>query len=222
MALKWVQAIQVVTRNGIDGKRFTYHPGDWFQARNMEIKTRLAAGQIAIFADTGDARIFEPNECGIVTPVTSLRLDKLGAAANTLSITNSAEPIVPYLYTFYYTGGKFREEMIPIAFELLRKWEMAIPIESFNILASSIGSREEKAYTLEIIGDLRIPVYDVKQVYFRKCSATFALVECWKEEMARFTDPVSDKRMAFLRALYLNPLLILALPPSWRTGITKS
>ena len=223
MALKWVQAIEIITRiSETDHKRTRYYPGDWFQARNMEIKRRLAAGQIAIFSDTGDARIFEPNECGIVTSVDSLRLDKLGASANSLSITKSAEPIIPYLYTYYYTGGKFREEMLPIAFELLHKWEMAIPILSFDTLASSIGTKEQREYTKKIIMDLRVPVYDIRQIYFRKCQATYTLVEAWKEEIQRFEPTDSSMCLAFLRALYLNPLLILALPPSWRTGIKRT
>jgi hypothetical protein len=220
MALKWVQAIAMVTRKENESsKRKTYYPGDWFQARNMEIKQRLAAGEIALYSNTGDAIIFEPNECGIVTSVKDLRLDKLGSAANSLSITNSLEPMVPYLYTFYYTGGKFREEMLPISFDQLKKWDVAVPIESFNILAATIGTIEERKYTLEIIGDLRVPVYDVRQMYFKKCAETFALTEAWKEENSRF--PNGDPRLAFLRALYLNPLCILALPPSWREGIKK-
>ena len=218
MALKWVQAISIVTRKeDSDGKRITYYPGDWFQARNLEIKQRLAAGEIALYSNTGDAYIFEPNECGIVTSIKDLKLDKLGSAAETLSISYSLEPMIPYLYTFYYTGGKFREEMLPISFDQLQKWEAAVPIESFDILAESIGTVEERKYTLEIIGDLRVPVYDVRQMYFRKCEATFALTEAWKAEIEKFPEP----RLAFLRALYQNPLLILALPPTWREGIKK-
>ena len=222
MALKWVQAITVITRVEEHGKRKTYHPGDWFQARNLEIKRRLAAGEIAIFENTGEVKIFQPNECGIVTSIESLKLDKLGSSANSLAITKSSEPSIPYLYTFYYRGGKFREEMLPLTFELLQKWEMAAPIESFDILAATIGTKEERAYTESIIGDLRVPVYDTKQVYFRRCAATFKFVEAWKAEIYRYSDAINDTRLAFLRALYLNPLLILALPPSWRTGIKVS
>ena len=218
MALKWVQAISIVTRKeSPEGRRKTYYPGDWFQARNLEIKQRLAAGEIALYTNTGEAAIFEPNECGIVTSVQNLRLDKLGSAVNSLSISYSLEPMIPYLYTFYYTGGKFREEMLPISFDQLQKWEAAVPIESFDILAETIGTVAERKYTLEIIGDLRVPVYDVRQMYFRKCAATMALTTAWKEEIKKFPEP----RLAFLRALYQNPLLILALPPTWREGIKK-
>jgi len=218
MALKWVQAIMILSRNeSPNNKRKVYYPGDWFQARNLEIKQRLAAGEIALYTNTGDADVFEPDECGIVTSVRDIRLPKLGSAANALSISYSLEPMIPYLYTFYYTGGKFREEMLPISFDQLQKWEAAVPIESFDILAESIGTVKERNYTLKIIGDLRVPVYDVRQMYFRKCEATFALTEAWKEEKEKFPEP----RLAFLRALYQNPLLILALPPTWREGIKK-
>ena len=217
MALKWVQAIKLITRVEQNSKRSTYYPGDWFQARNLEIKKRLAAGEIAIFENSGNAKIFEPNECGIVTYIANLKLPKLGASAADLSMTISSEPSIPYMYTFYYTGGKFREEMLPLAFDLLKIWHMAIPIESFDIIASSIGTMEDRKYTKEVIGDLRVPVYDIRQICFRKCAETFALVEAWQLECNRFKE--GDSRLAFLRALYTNPLLILALPPSWREGI---
>jgi len=222
MALKWVQAIKQITRTGTAGSgRKVYYPGDWFQARNMEIKQRLANNEIAIYDNSGDANIFEPEECGIVSAVPNLNLAKLGASANSLSISYNLEPMIPYLYTFYYTGGKFREEMLPIAFDLLKKWEMAVPIESFDILAETIGSVKQRNHTLKIIGDLRVPVYDVRQMYFRKCDATIALTEAWKEEqMLTMEDGVlGEPRLAFLRALYLHPLLILALPPTWREGV---
>jgi len=217
MALKWVKALKRINRITEANTKEIYYPGDWFQARNQEIHNRLAKGEVAIYAADGQEHIYQIAACGVVSDRPELNLAALGNPANGLGWTQTTELISPYLYTLYWRGGKIRPELLPASFELLKTWEMAIPLGDFGTLANGIGTEEDRKLTQEVLGDLRIPVYDTQQMYVRTCSATEHLFAAWKVEKEKLLG--GDDRLAFIRALYLNPLLILALPPSWVTGI---
>ncbi len=183
----------------------------------MEIRQRLAKGQIELASDLGKPRIYKVEECGVVTADTTIQVSHLGVRGIGLEITYTSDFILEYPYTLFWNGGKLRTELLPTSFELLHTWEIAIPLESFQRLAEHVGSEEDRELTLAVLGDLRIPLYDVQQIYARRCTAVASLLQAWKVEKEKIAD--GDTRLAFLRALYPNPLLILALPPSWIAGI---
>jgi len=183
----------------------------------MEIRKRLAAGEIELATSIGKVRVYRVEECGVVTTDSKLTGEALGTHGIGLEITYSEEHTLKYLYTLFWNGGSLRTELLPISFELLKKWEIAIPIGDFNVLAANVGSEEDRRLTKSVLGDLRVPLYDVRQIYARRCSAVQTLLDAWKLEQEKV--PGGDSRLAFLRALYVNPLLILALPPSWTVGI---
>jgi len=218
MALKWVRCLKQVTRINAAGKKHTYYKGDWFHARNMELRKRLAAGEIELATSIGKTRIYRVEQCGIITEDTKITEDSLGIHGIGLDITYSSDFILPYLYNLFWNGGELRTELLPISFELLKRWEIAIPIGDFDILAESVGTPEDRALTKSILGDLRVPLYDIQQIYARRCPEVKKLFKDWDLEKAKL--PGGDPRLAFLRALYVNPLLILALPPSWIKGIS--
>ena len=217
MALKWVKALKTVIRTNAKGQRSTFHRGDWFQARNMEIRRRLAAGEIQLSSDIGSNRIYKVEECGVVTADAKVQVEHLGLRGVGLDITYTSEYPLQYPYTLFWNGGALRTELLPTSFELLKKWEIAVPLCDFNILAESVGSDEDRELTLSVLGDLRVPLYDVRQIYARRCTAASNLLGLWQAECKKV--PEGDPRLAFLRALYNSPLLILALPPSWIAGI---
>ena len=219
MALKWVKALKRINRIAEDNSRETYYPGDWFQANNQEIRKRLAMGEVAIYAASGEDHIYLETSCGVVASRSELSLAALGNPANGLGWALNTGLISSFLYTLYWRGGNIRPELLPASFELLKTWEMAVPLGSFDTLADGIGTDEDRALTLKTVGDLRIPVYDTLQMYVKTCPATQQLFAAWKAEKAKL--PAGDERLAFIRALYLNPLMILALPPSWITGISR-
>ena len=162
-------------------------------------------------------RVYRVEECGVVTTDSSLTVEALGAHGIGLELTYSEDYTLRHLYTLFWDGGSLRTELLPISFELLKKWEIAIPISDFNILAESVGSEEDRALTKSVLGDLRVPLYNVRQIYARRCPEVKNLLRAWKSEQEKV--PEGDSRLAFLRALYVNPLLILALPPSWIVGV---
>ena len=218
MALKWVRCLQTMGRINELGRKHTYYKGDWFQARNMEIRKRLAAGQIELATSIGKTRVYRVEQCGVITYDSKITENDLGLHGVGLDITYSSDFVPKYPYNLFWNGGKLRTELLPISFELLKRWEIAIPIGNFDILAESIGTPKGRALTKSILGDLRVPVYDIRQIYARRCPEVKNLLKAWKLERDKV--PGGDLRLAFLRALYVNPLLILALPPSWIKGIS--
>ena len=79
------------------------------------------------------------------------------------------------------------------------------------MLAGDIGTAIDKARTLELIGDLRIPVYDPNLVWIRRTEATKEIVKFWCDELQSGADP----RHAFLRAIYSRGVALCTLPANW-------
>lgn len=92
---------------------------------------------------------------------------------------------------------------------LLKVWEMAVPLYD-TLLAARIGEEADRKRTQDMIGELRIPTYEPGAVFIRKTEATIEFLLRWREEQQ-----FGDNRLAFLRALYATPLLILPLPSNW-------
>jgi len=76
----------------------------------------------------------------------------------------------------------FRLDLMANGFQLLERWQMAAPLWSYTELACHIGSEADRAQTKAIIRDLRVPVYDVRAVFVRKCDETAEVLRQWKAE----------------------------------------
>jgi len=180
----------------------------------MEIKQRLAAGQIEDPTTVFQPELFNSGECGIVTSNKPIDVSEY---SYNLPITYSEHYVQEYQYTLVWNSGPLRTALLPISFELLKSWDMLVPLEGFSVLANTIGSVEDRKRTEDVIGDLRVPVYNVEQMFIRRCSDTAQFMDAWEKEQEQENSKV-DKRLSFLRTLFVNPLLMLALPPSWISG----
>jgi len=109
------------------------------------------------------------------------------------------------------TSAALRVEIIPIGFNLLAKWDLAVPIMPEQVLAADLGTPEERAMTEEVIHDLRVPVYDTRVLFVRRNRTTERLMGIWLEER------MTGEPLAFMRALgKVKPKpLICALPATW-------
>ena len=91
----------------------------------------------------------------------------------------------------------------------------------------------DRRRTLEVVRDLRVPVYEPGVLLVRDCDGGVELLRAWVEEMGPSTGdssqgavsrtPAQDAsadsaRLAFVRALYRVKPLFLALPRSWLKG----
>jgi hypothetical protein len=201
MGKVWVQAI---TNYHLDdhGKLVTKVPGDWFELGGQDAKNAQAAGQIVIHNPVyRDALI--PPESGIV-----LR-KPIKFVYESVPITVSATPVLPYSKNLiWHPDFGLDVGLIPVGLSLLDRWEIAVPISDYNLLARDIGTDEEREQTVKVIHDLRVPVYDTRLIFARNCLAIQQLFEAWLKE-------AGDERLSFLRCLYQIKPYVLALPSIW-------
>ena len=129
---------------------------------------------------------------------------------------------LPYVQTLIWKPGtKISRQAIMRGFSRLlspgdvnQLWEMLAMLVDKDLLASSIGSKEERARTLEVVGDLRLPVYDVRLLWVRRTAATERVVARWARELKEG----ANEQHAFLRALYVERAMLCTLPPVWHTS----
>ena len=201
--MPWIQLLrgQVIEKAGIARQ---YHPGDWVEVGKQTAQrwvvdgaARYASAQTTVSLDG----------CGVVALGNTHMSAELGVDV-TLKVV---APELRYAKTLV-AGAKVRPELLPVGFGLLDTWEVACPLWDYGQLAIHEGSRDERSRTEAVIGDLRVPLYESRMVFIKRCRAGEALVKAWNEERAATGD---DDRLCFLRALYQVKPLICALPVTW-------
>ena len=121
---------------------------------------------------------------------------------------------LPFAYTLIWDGKvKPRPEFLVVTFEVLARtdWEVAVPLYSYDKLAVSMGTAEERARTKKLIHDVRVPTYRSELLFVQRNERTEKLIAAWKREMANG----ADERLAFMRAVYRIKPYLLPLPCMW-------
>lgn len=104
-------------------------------------------------------------------------------------------------------------EMFPPLVAWLSRWEVAVPLRTYTVLAENLGSEEERQASLPVLGgDLRQPVYDSRVLMIRRCARTRRLIKVWTQQE---TVEGENRDLAFLRAVWRVKPLLLALPRGW-------
>lgn len=209
MGKRWVQltTIQQLEKNG---SMETYHPGDWVSVNKQTAQLWLARGdacepQVKAFMPT----LAAGGNSGIITRDESKVRDVMRDTP--FEIEQLDEPKLLYEKTIVYDPELVvRPVFFAIGLGLLDTWELAAPLYDYKVLAGNAGTDGERERTLEVIGDLRVPMWDIRLMFVRRCEATEKLFADWREEQGE------NRMLAFLRALYRNPLLALALPITWQ------
>lgn len=195
----WVRlkSIQYVSENG---RQVTKYPGEWVNVGRQQATAWLATGQ----ADRPDMPDLQAMPgCGVVLPP---GVKPTGMAG--IEVSYAEEPCLEYPRTLLWSGVNFRGDLLGVGFTLLDTWEVAAPILSYTRLARDVGDEEDREQTRRTVRDLRVPVYDTRLLFLRRCYATRRLMDAWREEQG-------DRSLAFLRALYQVKPLICALPTTW-------
>lgn len=113
-------------------------------------------------------------------------------------------------------GAVLKLDLISAGLRFLDRWQVAVPLWSYTELARDIGEEAERDLTERGIRDLRVPAYDPRVLFLRKCKDTEDLLAAWRHEQSRGEKRRGgDTRLSFLRALYRVKPLILALPATW-------
>ena len=201
MSKVWVQAVTIYNLNE-KGKLTVKHPGDWFELGKNDARNAAATGQIIIHNPVYREALIPP-ESGVI-----LRR-QANFTYGDLPVTVDERPSLPYQKNMiWHPDFGLDVALIPIGLTLLEKWELAVPISDYNLLARDIGTKEEQDKTKELIHDLRVPVYDTRLIFARNCVAVEQLFELWSKEQG-------DERLSFLRCLYVVKPYVLALPSIW-------
>jgi hypothetical protein len=102
-------------------------------------------------------------------------------------------------------------ELLPAAWELLDKWDAAVPFWEYTETAVNVGSHEDRKRTQDVVRDLRVLLHATELVFVKKNQVGIDLVSCWQDELAHG----GDERLAFLRATYKVKPRLCILPTSW-------
>jgi len=197
----WVQLTQskYITKQG---QQRLFQPGDWVDVGRSTAREWIADGT-AIARDVNLMKVSAPaGSCGIMMFGSKTEIE----AGVPCSLDGDWE--MRWERNLFLQGATpVQPALIPVGFDLLRTWEVAVPLVDYRMLAQDEGDEKDRAYTATVIRDLRVPMYDVRLIFMRRCEASDALLEQYLAE--------GLGRLGFLRALYRVKPLILALPVTW-------
>jgi len=215
MAAHWVKTLKTLSRYDLGGAYRTYQPGDWFQVNNQEMLELLSREMIQ--TNRLDIKVnFAGQDVGVAvrsgTP-TEHMLDNYG-----MQCIRSDAFKMPWERTAFW-NVKYPMTAEGVALGLIRvdgrdeepTWEMAAMLADRDRMARDIGTAEEKARTLEVLGDLRLPVYETGILWVRRTEATEEVIQLWRAEV----DAGADERHAFLRTIYTHRVMLCTLPADW-------
>lgn len=194
----------------------TYHPGDWIEVKKKRAKKLLASGKAEIPRQDIMSDVAGFNECGILIRGEEQELlfdSRIEVSFGEISLPY--ENVTVLLKPNYYITWKAIEAgLLRITnFEDTdaEPWEMMAMLFDNNVTADDVGTEDERAKTKELIGDLRLPVYDTDILWVRKTDSTEAVIDRWVKEL----ETSNDEKHSFLRALYAERAMMLTLPSGW-------
>jgi hypothetical protein len=210
---RWVQLLSV-KHIEVQGKLRPFQAGDWVEVGKQTALRWQSEGAARMpGAEMLETDVLTPGQSGILlTGHEATGRERLKEYKDLLEIETTDVPRLPWPCTLIWNPKvRIRLDLLPIGFLLLDTWQVAAPLCDYKLLASKVGSKEDRARTKAIVKDLRVPLYQPGQVYIRRCSDTQYFVEVWQQEWKKG----GDERLALLRAIYRTKPLILALPITW-------
>ena len=211
-ASMWVR-LKSLMRIDKQGKPRDYHPGDWVDVGKQTAQLWISRGDAEIPSFTKHVGT-QMSGSGVVVRArdSALYQQTFDGLKIGLSILADETPHVAFDRTLiWHPKVHLRLEMIVPGFNFLDTWEIACPLYSYDELAAHFGSDEARARTKAAIRDLRVPVYDTRLMFVKRCEATDLLFEAWGKER----QGGDDERLSFMRAFYRVKPLMLALPVTW-------
>jgi hypothetical protein len=199
----------------IQGKQHTFHKGDWVEV-GQQTAMAWVAEDMAEIPDVQQFGTLLTNDAGVfAVSAGQVESNVLGVAESRLAFRWGAVRELPWTHTLLWEpGAKLRPEILPAGFDHLKTWQIGTPLWDAVQLACNVGSEAERERTQRVIRDLRVPLYDQRLVFVRRCGDTEEFLYVWEEERAAG----GDEKLAFLRALYRQKPLVLALPTWWSRG----
>lgn len=221
MARVHVKAVTIIMAADETGSLKTYHPGDWVAVSKQRAIELLASGQAELPDEAQVQRALSEDlsDCGIYLREGTVRDARASLDGLDVDVTECSGPLrLPYERTLlWHPRQPLERKQIALGFHRIEdtgryaSWEMAAMLRSNELLASSVGNQAEQRKTREVIGDLRVPVYESSAVWVRKTGDTEAMIAAWDAELQES----ESGELAFLRALYRHRVLLCSLPAGW-------
>ena len=124
-------------------------------------------------------------------------------------------PFERTLYVAPKTGVPW--DMLPAAWHFLERWDAAVPLWRYGVLAEGVGTKEERKRTQAIVRDLRVLLYSHELLFVRASEDGKALMAAFGKELAGG----GETRLAFLRAFYRVKPRMCVLPRSWLAEVEQ-
>ena len=217
MAKKWVRVLSTLTYD-VRGIQEIAYPGDWIQVGKQQARVWLAQGRVEI--PRPDRRIVSVDyaHSGVLVRGGHPELSEFGDLTTKLAFVDGNLRL-PFDFTVIWVPSL---PVTPRAVESglsrcresrIEGWEVLAMLAGETTTAADVGSEDERDRTVQVVRDLRTPVYDPRLVWLRRTSATKRLVGLWAKEIAAG----NDERHGFLRSLYRSAAVIQALPSNWQS-----
>ncbi len=198
----------------VEGNVRNCHPGDWVTVGRQTAMQWLASGDAWI--PPARQKLLLPEDAGILVWGRSHHVDQLRAALqgsdDTIGIVSGQTPDIPFGKTLIWQPAlPLKAHLLPVGFHFLERWQIALPLRDYDELALMVGTEMQREQARQILHDPRVPLYDTRLIFARRCDDTLALIAQWQEQVAAG----QEERLAFLVALYQVKPLVLALPIEW-------
>jgi hypothetical protein len=208
----WVR-LKSLVRIDKAGKPRDYYPGDWIEVGKQTAQLWISRGDAEIPSFSKGAGAQLSGSGVVVRAAASAQYQAMFDGLKIgLSMISESVPHVAFDRTLiWHPKARLRLELIVPGFGFLDTWEIACPLYSYDELAIHFGNDDSRARTKAVIRDLRVPVYDTRLIFVRRCENTDRLFEQWGKE----NESGDDERLTFMRAFYQIKPLMLALPVTW-------
>lgn len=207
MAQIWIRAKSIL-RYDTNGKPGVAYPGDWIPVGRQQAREWLNNNQCEILKPAVLQTVQDLTDCAILIRGVLSESQRVALTARFPGVPVETYHEYPQYGRFllWDLSANLRQDLILTGFGLLTRWQMAVPLLSYDILAQDIGTDEERQTAKATIHDLRVPLYDCRILFVRQCQETKRLFDLWQD----------GTELTFLQALYQARPIINALPPSWR------
>lgn len=203
------------------GHKQRFEPGDWVDVGRMTAQQWIAEGSATVPGlDQAEAIVGDLSSCYLMVR---------GGLRQAQPILSRYPGLACEIWDSWLPGErnliwnpreiKLTPEQAIVGFSRIEKtrpdydaWEIAVMLQGKEALAVHYGPQSERQKTKEVVGDLRIPVYNTAALWVRQTPNTKRLIKLWDKEI----QAGADERHAFLRALYRVPeILVSTLPAGW-------
>ena len=130
---------------------------------------------------------------------------------------------------FVRAGAAVPWDLVPFGFHFVERWDAAVPLWRYGVLAKDVGGPAEQRRTAAIVRDLRVLLYSHELLFVRDSEAGRALMRAFVEELGSgpptpTLPPIrmeGRERLAFLRAMYRTKPRLCVLPRSWLADVLE-